>query len=211
MACDEWLLAQVAAVGRPILRTYGWDRPSVTIGYFQAYPREVDSTHAVVRRPTGGALVAHDSDLTFTVVLPPSHPWGKRTPTDRYRRIHERVARIFQQRGLEADLAPAGAGASISRGAGGMRCFAESSRYDVVVHGRKVAGGAQRVTRAGVLHQGSIQGGGMKPVTPRELVGAWEDSGARFSAFRLSSLQEEAVSERAAARFAAQAWNHRVD
>jgi lipoate-protein ligase A len=36
-------------------------------------------------------------------------------------------------------------------------CFANPVRADVLVDGRKVAGAAQRRTRAGLLHQGSIQ------------------------------------------------------
>jgi len=37
-------------------------------------------------------------------------------------------------------------------------CFANPVRADVMIHGRKVAGAAQRRTRAGLLQQGSIQG-----------------------------------------------------
>src|SRR6266700_1709494 len=36
-------------------------------------------------------------------------------------------------------------------------CFANPVRADVMLNGRKVAGAAQRRTRAGLLHQGSIQ------------------------------------------------------
>src|SRR4051812_29265490 len=84
MACDEWLLNKISSLNVPLLRTYGWDRPSITIGYFQEYPQELEAKYTIVRRPTGGALVYHDSDLTFTVVLPPTHPWKSLKTDDRY-------------------------------------------------------------------------------------------------------------------------------
>jgi lipoate-protein ligase A len=36
-------------------------------------------------------------------------------------------------------------------------CFENPVLHDVLVRGRKVAGAAQRRTRAGLMHQGSIQ------------------------------------------------------
>ncbi len=40
----------------------------------------------------------------------------------------------------------------------GMACFASPTLYDVIgPDGRKLCGGAQRRTRRGLLHQGSIQ------------------------------------------------------
>ncbi|MFN2477371.1 MAG: hypothetical protein ABR526_13640, partial [Chthoniobacterales bacterium] len=36
-------------------------------------------------------------------------------------------------------------------------CFANPVESDVMANGRKIAGAAQRRTRAGLLHQGSIQ------------------------------------------------------
>ena len=39
----------------------------------------------------------------------------------------------------------------------GYNCFANPVRADVTIDGRKVAGAAQRRTRAGLLQQGSVQ------------------------------------------------------
>ena len=41
--------------------------------------------------------------------------------------------------------------------ASGYNCFANPVRADVMIDGRKVAGAAQRRTRAGLLQQGSVQ------------------------------------------------------
>jgi len=52
-------------------------------------------------------------------------------------------------------------------------CFANPVRADIMLNGRKVAGAAQRRTRAGLLHQGSIQrvdlGNGLAERFAREL------------------------------------------
>jgi lipoate-protein ligase A len=46
---------------------------------------------------------------------------------------------------------------NVRGGYNGHQCFANPVHADVLVNGRKVAGAAQRRTRAGLLHQGSIQ------------------------------------------------------
>jgi lipoate-protein ligase A len=206
MACDFWLLRHAREIGRPLLRTYGWDRPSVTIGYFQAWPSELASRYTIVRRPTGGALVYHDADLTFTVVLPPEHAWCRLKAIDRYRRVHERVAEMFARRGRRAVLAPVEPPVSRSTRAA---CFEKSSRYDVVLEGNKVAGGAQRVTRDGLLHQGSIQIRGSPAPTADELRLAWQESGVSFCPFTLTAAQCGEVKALADDVFGTAAWNEK--
>src|SRR5688500_19908477 len=73
MALDEALLEQSSAIGGPILRLYGWAERAATFGYSQRY-REVAEWTALrplIRRPTGGGLVPHDADWTYSLVFPP--------------------------------------------------------------------------------------------------------------------------------------------
>ena len=102
MACDEWLLYNVARFGQPVVRVYGWDRPSVSIGYFQAYPHDLGKT--VVRRPTGGGSVDHTQDETYSVTLHQSHDWYRKRPRDRYRAIHGVIRNLFVQRSLKTEF-----------------------------------------------------------------------------------------------------------
>lgn len=209
MACDEWLLSRATWLARPVLRTYAWDRACATIGYFQSFPEDLAASRVVVRRPTGGAMVIHDADLTFTIVLPPGHAWRRLTVVERYARIHERVARVFGRRGLSPALADpfSPTGSARERHGGADACFAKASRHDVMVGGVKVAGGAQRVTKDGLLHQGSIQGGGHWRVSPEELRLAWESFDARFTGLRMEDDEEKAVWELAERKYATDAWN----
>lgn len=58
---------------------------------------------------------------------------------------------------------------AITPEAGGRECFEAPVMHDVVVAGRKAAGGAQRRTKRGLLHQGSIQGARLEKDFPRRL------------------------------------------
>ena len=70
MAVDEALLRHVQT---PLLRIYGWETACVSIGYFQK-ATVAPSDRPFVRRYTGGGLVEHGRDLTYTLVLPADHP-----------------------------------------------------------------------------------------------------------------------------------------
>jgi lipoate-protein ligase A len=169
MALDEALLLTAAARGRPLLRFYEWDRPAVTIGYVQRFDA-APAGFAVVRRPTGGGVVYHDHDLTYTVVVPEGH-WL--TDLDRmrsYRSLNRSVQAGLGRCRLTASLAASDIPHQVDRMT--MVCFRNPTRYDVLLSGRKVAGSAQRRTAEGLLHQGSLHFGGPLPVPRAELVQA---------------------------------------
>lgn len=73
MALDEVLMNSVNEE-IPILRIYGWNPPTVSLGYFQSLDDEVDREKCrqagidVVRRMTGGGAVFHDSELTYSFI-----------------------------------------------------------------------------------------------------------------------------------------------
>lgn len=73
MSMDEVLLEEAPSLGAPLIRTYRWDRPSLSIGSSQLYPESEEARYAIVRRPTGGGNVYHDVDLTYTAVIPAGH------------------------------------------------------------------------------------------------------------------------------------------
>ncbi|NBS78878.1 lipoate--protein ligase family protein [bacterium] len=127
MAIDEALLRHAKA---PVLRLYSWDQPCVSIGYFQK-AAVAPSDRPMVRRYTGGGLVEHGRDLTYTLVLPSDHPLTTAGTLPSYRSIHQAVAQALQDCGIKCLLA---------------------TNSD----GLKLAGAAQRRTKQGCLHQGSI-------------------------------------------------------
>lgn len=149
MALDEALLE---TCDRPLLRVYLWNGPAVTFGYSQSLAgvREAFPGLPLIRRWTGGGIVEHGCDWTFSLIVPIGEPFAAVRPAESYRRIHEVVARALGRdaflQGEAPGLAPAGA------------CFVQPVRDDVLaLNGRKICGGAQRRTRRGFLHQGSVQ------------------------------------------------------
>ena len=77
MALDEALLESMPRLGRPVLRFYGWTEPAATFGYFQKYADVERATHLrpLIRRPTGGGIVPHNADWTYSLAFPPGHEW----------------------------------------------------------------------------------------------------------------------------------------
>jgi lipoate-protein ligase A len=146
MAVDEALLREIAA---PVLRLYEWDVPAVSLGYFQAAGLAPQG-RPLVRRYTGGGLVDHARDITYTIVVPRAHPWMELSAPESYCVVHRGVQAALTACGIESDLTAAAlAGES-------QACFQKPVRFDILASGRKVSGAAQRRTREGMLHQGSI-------------------------------------------------------
>ena len=149
MAIDEALLETTQS---PALRFYGWQQPSISFGYFGRFADVADepSRRDIVRRWTGGGIVYHGDDLTYSLVLPSDVAARFRSSRVVYSEVH---GAIRQALGSNSAVALASAAApKISEA-----CFANPVEADVLLDGRKIAGAAQRRTRAGLLHQGSIQ------------------------------------------------------
>jgi lipoate-protein ligase A len=153
MALDEALLEAMPRLARPVLRFYGWTESAASFGYFQKYAdvERLTSLRPLGRRPTGGGLVPHDADWTYSFAVPPTDPWYSLTAVESYRRVHEWIQAAFGRLSVPTDLAPA-----CHKGQAGQ-CFQGHEKFDVLWLGRKIAGAAQRRTREGLLIQGSAQ------------------------------------------------------
>ena len=153
MAWDEALLEAAPRLGLPVLRFYGWTQPAATFGYFQrlAEIEKLTVLRPLIRRPTGGGLVPHDNDWTYSLVFPPCHSWYALKAVESYRRAHEWIQAAFARGRVPTELAPCG----VKEAPG--QCFVGAEQFDVLWQSRKIAGAAQRRTRDGLLIQGSIQ------------------------------------------------------
>jgi lipoate-protein ligase A len=150
MAIDEVLLA---GASEPLLRVYHWARPTVSLGYF-GRAAEVAAAwpgRELVRRWTGGGTVPHGNDFTYTLIVPRSAPFFKLPAAESYCAVHQLVAALLAS-GETVPSVTAAAAPKVS-----TACFQTAVQHDVILAGRKVAGAAQRRTRSGLLHQGSIQ------------------------------------------------------
>jgi len=155
MALDEALLEAMPRLGFPVLRSYSWTLPAASFGYFQKYSEveRLTQLRPLVRRPTGGGIVPHDADWTYSVVVPVCHPWYSLTAVESYRRVHEWICDAFALLGIKTELAPE------PRHDTAGQCFIGYEQFDLLRRGRKIAGAAQRRRRDGLLIQGSVQAG----------------------------------------------------
>lgn len=150
MAVDEWLL-ETAEI--PVLRIYRWAGDWASIGYFGeiAVGRALFPGMGLVRRWTGGGMVDHRADWTYTVVAPQGEPLGNLRGGESYGRIHAALAETLLAEGIGARLS----------GGGGLTkaalCFENPVRHDLLgTESGKIAGAGQRRSRQGLLHQGSV-------------------------------------------------------
>jgi len=153
MAMDEALLEEMPRSLKPLLRFYSWAEPSASFGYFQKFSDVERSTQLrpLVRRPTGGGLVPHDGDWTYSLVFPTNHEWYLTTATESYQRVHAWIQGAFAQLQISTELAPC------CRKSEPGQCFAGYEKFDLLWHGKKIAGAAQRRNKLGLLIQGSVQ------------------------------------------------------
>lgn len=161
MALDEAML-ELAAPGEAVLRVYRWSGLACTFGYARPYA-EVRSALdekgwkgvEPVRRATGGGVVYHDGDVTFSLVF----PWDRTLAPDHvYKNIHRGVYLGLKAAGVETAIwspreKPCGASAS---------CFARAEPMDLVgPAGNKILGGALRKRGGKGLYQGSLRPEGL--------------------------------------------------
>ena len=191
MALDEALLEAMPRLQHPVLRSYGWTEPAASFGYFQKYADVEHTTmlRPLVRRPTAGGIVPHDADWTYSMTFPTTLEWYGLRAEESYRRVHEWVREALARSGFKTELAP-----EAKKSAPG-HCFVGHEKSDVLWHGKKIAGAAQRRNKQGLLIQGSIQ----PPSTGnREL---WENNmffiANRNGSARFADRMDELVAERA--------------
>jgi len=159
MALDEAISeAVIQKISPPTLRLYQWDRPSISIGYFQKiseinadYCRQND--YPVVRRLTGGRAILHDRELTYSLSsLHNSYPFNG-SLLDNYKTISSALLSGLTSIGIEAEMS------FVKKRTEGHRdsaCFKAASYGEVTVKSKKIIGSAQKRYKDGFMQHGSI-------------------------------------------------------
>jgi lipoyl(octanoyl) transferase len=197
MAVDEMLFLTAVC---PVLRVYRWIRPSVSFGYFTPWA-EVASRFAgrdLVRRWTGGGIVEHGRDFTYSLICPNEKSLP---PTiEFYRFVHLAIASILRKSGYPIEIA------LTTDAVQSAACFAKAVQFDLKLRGEKIAGAAIRRNRKGLLLQGSIQHLELPVQFSLTLAGALGD---RVDSFVLSDLMFEHAAQIAKKKYGAAEWNSR--
>jgi lipoate-protein ligase A len=203
MAVDEWLLETVTL---PVLRVYTWQGDWASIGYFGeiAGARAAFPGVNLVRRWTGGGMVDHRADWTYTIVVPYGEPLAGLRGAESYQRIHTALAEALRAGGI---------GASVSGGeqeTGAALCFENPVHHDLLdAGGRKLAGAGQRRSRQGLLHQGSVAVGSADGNASSPQAEAFADRiGETWRPFSFQPSKDD-LATRIAARYANLKWTER--
>ncbi len=198
MATDLLLLQRYPAPAHARFRHYDWRSPAFTFGFGQkiAYVSgQLDllapGEHLdLTRRPTGGGVVDHRDDWTFSLVIPRGHLLYDARATESYRRVHADLAAALRDQGrpvvlkdtceASADDATCATGPTV--------CFIRPELHDVLHAGTgaKVAGAAQKRTKHGLLFQGSIARSALGDLD-------WEAFAGTFTSRLAATLGAEAV------------------
>lgn len=163
MQLDADLLHNLNRDDRPTLHFYEWDTDSASYGYFIDPSTYLDlegvkrRSLSLARRPTGGGIVFHVWDFAFSVLIPANHPRFSMNTLENYAFINDAVlASVKEFLGKENALVLTKSDATSFDPSCARFCMARPTKYDVMLYGRKIAGAAQRRTKEGFLHQGTI-------------------------------------------------------
>lgn len=163
MAIDEALLRSFdPASSLPILRLYGWSPPALSLGRFQKagevlnLERCREDDVAVVRRITGGGVIYHADELTYSVVCAPGQIPPAASVKDSFRVLTGFLLAFYRRLGLDAAYALDAAPAGTRLGERTAFCFAGKESFDIIADGCKIGGNAQRRTKGLIFQHGSI-------------------------------------------------------
>ncbi len=161
MELDAALLSDLEEEREGILHLYDWEGDAATYGHFIDPDNFLNMAGVakksldLAKRPTGGGIIFHKCDLAFSVLVPATHPEFSNNPLDNYAFVNNRVIwAIHQMVHLPAELLP-DEPIPLDDHCKSF-CMAKPTKYDVMIQGKKVGGAAQRKTKHGYLHQGSI-------------------------------------------------------
>src|ERR1051326_665149 len=104
MAVDEALFEIADA---PTLRFYRWDHPAVSFGYFGKFSdvQNLAEERDLVRRWTGGGIVFHDEDLTYSIIIPARDAAFAKSSMSIYEKIHDVIRAVLVTNGRVVELA----------------------------------------------------------------------------------------------------------
>ena len=163
MRIDAELLDRMRPNHCPLIHFYEWDTDAATYGYFTDPKKHLNLDGVIkrgislARRSTGGGIIFHVWDMAFSVLVPSAHSRFSLNTLENYAFINQAVLNAIQiamQGSIQLSLIPHDAPSLDMQSQ--HFCMAKPTKYDVLWEGKKVAGAAQRKTKNGFLHQGTI-------------------------------------------------------
>ena len=162
MAIDQAMILEARSTAQPTFRVYQWHPHCISLGYHQSQDifdrdRCRQAQVDVVRRPTGGRAVFHAEELTYSAIIPFGIHDALDSAQSVYRIISEALAEAIRSLGVPAQLEKRKPDLRAHyQKDESASCFSATARHEVLIHGKKLIGSAQRSFPWGVLQHGSI-------------------------------------------------------
>jgi lipoate-protein ligase A len=163
MAVDEALLRSFdPASSMPVLRLYGWEPATLSLGRFQKAADVLDLERCriegipIVRRITGGGVIYHADELTYSIICSPAQLPPANSIKDSFRELTAFLLAFYRRLGLQAEYAVDTLADTARLGVKTDFCFAGRETFDILVNGCKIGGNAQRRLKEVVFQHGSI-------------------------------------------------------
>lgn len=166
MARDKAMLDRAEAEGGLLLRLYQWHPPCLSFGRNESVLKRYDRREIerlgldVVRRPTGGRAVWHESEITYAVAGRVNQ-FGSLSAA--YCAIHQFLAAALSRLGAQVTLAGKTPVPGFSPGG----CFSAPVGGEIMYGNRKLVGSAQLRQGGAFLQHGSILLGGTQEIVTR--------------------------------------------
>jgi len=154
MATDDALLSSYEENDDAILRLYSWEN-SFTIGVsqkFDNYPITSVYNGNYAKRITGGGVLFHGHDLSYSLVIPTPLLEGFNIK-ESYEKICSFLLKFYEKLGLDAKYVKDFEDMELSKN---EYCQVGFEAYDILVNGKKIGGNAQRRTKKAIFQHGSI-------------------------------------------------------
>ncbi|MDO8453872.1 MAG: lipoate--protein ligase family protein [Sulfurimonas sp.] len=156
MAVDEALLQKFSKESLPILRLYRWER-SLSFGRFSDVKSALNlktlqkEKLSHVRRMTGGGVLMHGGDLSYTLILPRESLKDLGVKKS-YEYLCGFLLELYKKLGLNAAFAH---DLKLQTSKSNF-CLASYEPYDILIDGKKMGGNAQRYSRDVLFQHGTI-------------------------------------------------------
>lgn len=145
----------------PVFRIYGWDKPAISIGYFQNVSRACNQAEChrqnlpIIRRITGGRAVFHGEDLTYSLVGSSDlYPELGHNVMETYNKTSQAFLEGLRMLGIQGEWEKGRVSANGKKSF--LPCFASTSIYEVTHLGKKLIGSAQKRVGSRFIQQGSL-------------------------------------------------------
>ena len=216
MAADEALCDSIPAPY--VLRFYNWKEPGITFGYSQRRKAVAEAVaaagcpiKAATRRPTGGGIVFHETDITFSFIF--HSPGAYFEPGKTYDRLHRAINAEYARLGVTFDLLKEKT-KDYAVNDPVMNCFAKPVNMDILYNGKKVLGGALRKFGDYMLYQASFQAPDARQNAQLHRNAVIKALGAEFELEWENTAAAPEMLKRAAelaeAKYRSAAWNERI-